>query len=118
MVEFLPRNRLLVGCERAADLRQHLGRRDRARPPVGVGDLPVQVPVAPVDQPKAALLGVGAGRLDPPLPGPAGAGPHPGQGGMQGDLDLAVQVQVRPFKQAQQAGQILREQVACGWRQR
>ncbi len=37
MVEFLPQNRLLVGCERAADLRQHLRRRDRARPPVGVG---------------------------------------------------------------------------------
>src|SRR6266496_2740935 len=37
MVEFLPQDRLLVGCERAADLRQHLGRRDRLRPPVGVG---------------------------------------------------------------------------------
>ncbi len=37
MVEFLPRNRLLVGCEWAADLRQHLGRRDRVGPPVGVG---------------------------------------------------------------------------------
>ena len=38
MVEFLPDSGLLVGCERAADLRQHLGRGDRARPPVGVGD--------------------------------------------------------------------------------
>ena len=37
MVEFLPHIRLLVGCERAADLRQHLGRRDGAGPPVGVG---------------------------------------------------------------------------------
>jgi hypothetical protein len=47
---------------------------------------------------------------------------------MQGDLDLVLQVQVRMFQQAQQAGQILGEQVvgqgrignqvACGWRQR
>jgi hypothetical protein len=37
MVEFLPQIRLLVGCERAANLRQHLRRRDRARPLVGVG---------------------------------------------------------------------------------
>ena len=37
MIEFLP-NRLLVERERAADLGQHLGRRDRARPPLGVGD--------------------------------------------------------------------------------
>src|SRR6266496_5355582 len=36
-VEFLPQNGLLVGCERAADLRQHLRRRDRACPPVGIG---------------------------------------------------------------------------------
>jgi hypothetical protein len=36
MVEFLPPNRLLVGGERAADLR-HLRWGDRARPPVGVG---------------------------------------------------------------------------------
>src|SRR6266498_5246129 len=38
MAEFLPSNRLLVGRERAADLRQHLRRRDRACPPLGVGD--------------------------------------------------------------------------------
>jgi hypothetical protein len=37
MVEFLRGNRLLVGCERAADLRQHPGWGDRACPPVGVG---------------------------------------------------------------------------------
>jgi hypothetical protein len=36
MVEFLPPSRLLVGCERAADLRQHPRRSDRACPPVGV----------------------------------------------------------------------------------
>ncbi len=34
MVEFLSQSRLLVGCERAADLRQHLGWGDRVRPPV------------------------------------------------------------------------------------
>ena len=37
MVEFLPDRGLLVGREGAADLRQHLGRGDRVRPPVGVG---------------------------------------------------------------------------------
>lgn len=48
MVEFLPQDRLLIGCERAADLRQHLHRRDRARPPVGICHQVF----------KAALLGV------------------------------------------------------------
>jgi hypothetical protein len=37
MVEFLLDRWLLVGCERAADLRQHLGRGDGVGPPVGVG---------------------------------------------------------------------------------
>jgi len=37
MVEVLPPSWLLVGCERAADPRQHLGWGDRAGPPVGVG---------------------------------------------------------------------------------
>src|SRR5262249_9078703 len=32
-VEFLPQDRLLIGCERAADPRQHLRRKKRARPP-------------------------------------------------------------------------------------
>src|SRR6266540_4781869 len=51
MVEFLAENRLLVGCERAADLRQHLGRRDRACPPVGVGHQVLEA---------LTLVGVGA----------------------------------------------------------
>jgi hypothetical protein len=38
MVEFLSGNRLLVGCERAADLVEHLGWGDRVGPPVGVGE--------------------------------------------------------------------------------
>jgi hypothetical protein len=33
MVEFLSQDRPLTGCERAAALRQHLRRRNRARPP-------------------------------------------------------------------------------------
>jgi hypothetical protein len=33
MVEFLAQDRLLIGCERAAALRQHLRHRNRARPP-------------------------------------------------------------------------------------
>jgi hypothetical protein len=37
MAEFLPQDRPLIGCERAADPRQHLRRRNRARPPDGVG---------------------------------------------------------------------------------
>jgi hypothetical protein len=92
-----------------------------------VGQGEVQVAVAPVDQPKAVLLGVGAGRLDPPLARAAAAGPDPGQGRVQGDLDLVLQVQVRAFQQPQQAGQILGEQVVGqggigdqaggGWRQ-
>jgi hypothetical protein len=93
-----------------------------------VGQREVQVPVAPVHQPKAVPLGVLAGGLDQPLPGPAGARPDPGQGRVQGDLDLVLQVQVRTPQQPQQPGQVLREQVigqggignqvACGWRQR
>jgi hypothetical protein len=37
MAEVLAQDRLVIGCERAADLRQRLRRRDRARPPAGVG---------------------------------------------------------------------------------
>src|SRR6266702_5378284 len=44
------------------------------------GHRPVQVPVAPVDQPKAVLLVVGAGRLDQPLARPASPRPDPRQG--------------------------------------
>jgi hypothetical protein len=93
-----------------------------------VGQRPVQVTLAPVDQPKAVLLGVVAGCLDQPLPGPAAAGPDPGQGGVQGDLDLVLQVQVRAAQQVQQPGQVggeqlvgqgrIRDQGVCGWRQR
>src|SRR6266498_3611276 len=74
MVEFLPQDRLLVGCERAADLRQHLGRRDRLRPPVGVGcqvlealtlvgvgDRAAQGPPQPLD---AVGVGVVGGGVD------------------------------------------------------
>jgi len=32
MVEFLPQDRLLIGCEQAAGLRQHLRRSSSARP--------------------------------------------------------------------------------------
>jgi hypothetical protein len=104
---------------------------DQRHRAAAVGHGPVQVAVAPVDQPKAALFEVLAGRLHPPLAGAAGPRPHSGQGRVQGDLDLAVQVQVRTLKQPQQpqqAGQVLGEQlvgqrgvgdqVACGWRQR
>ena len=85
-------------------------------------------PLAPVHQPEAVPFVVVARRLDPPLAGAAGAGPHPGQGRVQGDLDLVLQVQVRAPEQPQQARQILgeqvggqgriRDQVGCGWRQR
>ena len=37
MGKFLAGGGRLIGGERAADLGQHLGRADRARPPVGVG---------------------------------------------------------------------------------
>ena len=223
MVEFLRGGWLLVGCERAADLGQHLGRGDGVGPPVGVGYQvgeslasvgvgdgaaqatpqpldpvgvrvvgggvdqdqllaqlfqqptqqprplggvdaqvvqdhhgdpaaglgaghgaaqlgaqrcgaaavghgPVQVAVAPVDQPEAVLLGVGAWCLDPSLACSAGTGPDAGQGRVQGELDLVLQVQVGAAQQPQQAGQILGEQlvgqggigdqVAGGWRHR
>jgi hypothetical protein len=93
-----------------------------------LGQLEVQGAVAPVDQPEAVALEVLAGGLDQPLAGSAAAGPHPGQGRVQGDLDLVLEVQVRPPEQVKQAGQILGEQVfgegrirdqaSCGWRQR
>jgi hypothetical protein len=72
MVEFLPPNRLLVGCERTADLRQHLARGDRARPPVGVGgqvfkaltlvgvgDRAAQGPPQPLDAVGVGIIGGG-----------------------------------------------------------
>ena len=93
-----------------------------------LGQLEVQPTLAPVHQPKAVLLGVVAGRLHPPLARSAATGPHPGQGRVQGDLDLVLQVQVRTPQQPQQPRQVLREQVVgqgrignqvgCGWRQR
>jgi hypothetical protein len=89
---------------------------------------PVQVAVAPVHQPEAVLLEVLAGRLHPPLPGAASPRPDPGQGRVQGDLDLVLEVQIRVAEQPEQARQILwdqvisqrriRDQVACGWRHR
>jgi histidine ammonia-lyase len=76
-----------------------------------LGQLEVQVAVAPVDQPKAISLEVLAGRLHQPLARPASPRPHPGQGRVQRDLDLVLQGQVRMAKQSQQPGQILREQL-------
>jgi hypothetical protein len=105
---------------RAAQLRA------QGRGAAAVGQLPVQLAVTPVHQPEAVLLGVGARCLDQPLTRPAGARPDPGQGRVQGDLDLVLQVQVRVAQQPQQAGQVLGpqllgqggvgDQVACGWR--
>jgi hypothetical protein len=107
--------------------------RTQRRRAAAVGQFEVQMAVAPVDQPravllKAVLLVVLAGRLDQPLPGPASPGPDPGQGRVLGDLDLVLQVQVRALQQAQQARQVLGEQLVgqggignqsvCGWRQR
>jgi hypothetical protein len=91
-----------------------------------LGQLPVQLAVAPVHQPKAVLLGVAARGLHPPLAGAASPRPDPGQGRVQGDLDLVLQV--RTPQQPKQAGQVLghqvlgqgriRDQLVCGWRQR
>ena len=102
--------------------------RTQRRGATPLGQLEVQVPLAPVHQPKAVLLGIVARGLDPPLARSAAAGPHPGQGGVQGDLDLVLQVQVRALQQPQQAGQILghqvlgqgriRDQLDRGWRHR
>jgi hypothetical protein len=93
-----------------------------------VGQLEVQPTVAPVDQSEAVLLGVVAGRLDPALPSPAGTRPDPGQGRVQGDLDLVLEVQVGMFEQVQQPGQVggdqlvgqgwIGDQPAGGWRHR
>jgi hypothetical protein len=83
MVEFLPQDRLLVGCERAADLRQHLRRRDRACLPVGVGhqvfkaltlvgvgDGAPQGPPQPLDAVGVRVLGRG---VDQPRSSPSSA---------------------------------------------
>jgi hypothetical protein len=109
-------------CHRAAQLGDQRGGA------AAVGQREVQVPVAPVDQPKAAPFEVLAGRLHQPLAGPAGTRPHPGQRRVQRDLDLVLQIQVRMREESQQARQILAEQllshrrvgnqVGCGWRQR
>ena len=60
MVEFLPDSGLLLEREGAADLRQHLGRGDRVRPPVGIGHQVCQ---------QLTLVGVGDGAPQgPPQP--------------------------------------------------
>jgi hypothetical protein len=93
-----------------------------------LGQGEVQLTVAPVDQPEAVPLGVGARGLDQPLAGSAAAGPHPGQGWVQGELDLVLQVQVGAGEQLKQPRQVRWEQVvgqggigdqqAGGWRHR
>jgi len=71
-----------------------------------LGQVEVQVAVAPVHQPKAVLLEVLAGRLHQVLPGAADPRPHPGQGRVQGDLDLVLQVQIGAAEDLQQMRQI------------
>jgi hypothetical protein len=97
------------------------------RRPAALRQLPVEPAVAPVDQPEAVPLAVGARRLHQALAPAALAAPDPGQGGVQGHLHLVLQVQVGAGQQAQQALQVgrdevgqgrVRHQVFDGWRQR
>jgi hypothetical protein len=65
-----------------------------------------------------------------PLLGVAAARPHPGQGRVQRELDLVLQLQVRTPKHPKQVGQVvgnqlvrvgqgrIRDQLAHGWRRR
>ena len=89
--------------------------------------LPIEPTIPPVDQTEAILLLVIPAGLDQPLPTTTPWTPHAGQGGMQSDLDLVLQVHVGPWQQPQQPRQVfwhliaqqrIRQQIINRWRHR
>jgi hypothetical protein len=63
---------------------------------------PVEPAVAPSDQAEAVHLAVVTRRLDQALAAPPFAAPDPGKGGMEGNLHLILEVQIRVGKEGQQ----------------
>jgi hypothetical protein len=102
--------------------RPYLGAKD-IRCAAG-GQATVKPARTPIDEPKAIHLVVGARGLDPALSVSAFATPHPGEGGMEGKLDLVLEIDIRPREQAQQFGkiwghfleQVRLDQRSYGWR--
>src|SRR6266571_3390599 len=87
--------------------------------------LPIEPTIPPVDESEAILLLVIPAGLDQPLPTTTPWTPHAGQGGVQSDLDLVLQVDVGPWQQPQQPGQVfwhliaqqrIRQQIIDRWR--
>lgn len=72
------------------------------------GEAPVEPAVTPVDQAEAVDLGVGPRGLDQPLPAAPPAAPHARQRGMEGDVDLALEVDIGAGRQRQQRGDVTR----------
>src|SRR5919201_6236898 len=88
------------------------------------GETTVKPPVAPVDEPEAIDLVVGTRRLDEALPAPAFAAPDTGEGRMEYELDLVLEIDVGTWQEVDQLvhiGRHVTEEVGFnefghGWR--
>ena len=88
------------------------------------GQATVKPALAPVDEPKAVDFVVGARGLDQALPAPALPTPHASEGGMERKLDLVLEIDIRPWEEAQQfcqigwhfIEQVRLDQSSHGWR--
>src|SRR4029450_2919593 len=67
---------------------------------------PLKPTVAPVDEPEAIELVVRARRLDEALATATLAAPDPRQGGMEGELDLILEIDISLRQEAQQLGNV------------
>ena len=107
---------------RTLDRRPHLSTKDRRRAPGG--DAPVKPAVAPVDEPEAIDLIVSARGFHQALSPSAFATPHPGQGRVERELDLILEIDIGVRQEVDQLVNIRRhcsEQVSLaqrrdGWR--
>jgi hypothetical protein len=92
---------------------QLLGKR-RGRP--SGSQLVVEPALSPVDQAKALNLAIVAGGLDPALARSPATTPETGQGRVQGQLHLILQVEVGHRQQGKQRGKIGRRLLPVGFR--
>jgi hypothetical protein len=65
------------------------------------GQAAIKPALTPVDEATAIDLVVGAGRLDQALPAPAFATPDAGEGGMERQLDLVLEIDIGVRQKAQ-----------------
>jgi hypothetical protein len=109
---------------RPGDSSPHLGAEDIGG--AAWGQPTLKPAVTPVDEPEAIDFVVGPRRFNQALAAPAFAAPDAGQGGMERQLDLILQVDIGPGQEGQQCGQIGwhvfqqigLDKVGDGWRRR